>query len=162
MGNAVGNGELGWQWRWWTAGGGEGGEVEHLRQEGVGRALGLLAWVKEHQGERAGSGREHCLASKGARRGSRAEEGEGIREGGGVGSALWLLQNMRGSSRDAEACSMEVGCCCPAWWPHAHFSEQVAGAVQHVLEAVFRIFWVDSDLGHKTKYLLLWLLYKLT
>ena len=85
-----------------------------------------------------------------------------MREGGGrVGSAVWLLQNMRGSNRDVEACGMEVGRCCPAWWPRTHFREQVAGAVQHVLKAIFRIFWVDSDLGHKTKYLLPWLLYKL-
>ena len=83
------------------------------------------------------------MAGNGARHGIRAEEGEGVREGG-VGSALWLLQNTRGSSRDVEAHGMEVGHYFPTWWPHAHFSEQMAGAVQHVLEAVFRIFWVDS------------------
>jgi len=80
---------------------------------------------------------------------------------GGVGSALRLLQSRRGSCRDVEAHGMEVGCCCLASWPRAHFSKQVACVVQHILESVFRIFWVDSDLGHKTKYLLLWLLYKL-
>ena len=108
----------------------EAGEVEHRRRKGLGRVVGLLAQAKEHWGARAGGGRVLCLADNGAHRDSTAEEGKGMHEGGGgAGSALWLLQNTRGSSRDAEACGMEVGCCYPTSWPCAHFSEQVPGAV---------------------------------
>jgi len=70
---------------WCSGGGGEAEEVEHQSWKGEGRVVGLLPWVKEHCRARAGGGRELCLAGNGTRHGSRAEEGEGMREGGGVG-----------------------------------------------------------------------------
>jgi hypothetical protein len=53
------------------------------------------------------------------------ERERGVRGSGG-GSPR-LLQNVRGSRRDAEARDMEVGHYCPAWWPCVHYVEHVAG-----------------------------------
>ena len=65
------------------------------------RVVGFLAWAKEHQGVRVGGGRELCLAGNGARRGSRAEEGEGVREGGTLSGFSKTREGAAGTQRHA-------------------------------------------------------------
>ena len=44
-----------------------------------------------------------------------------------------------------------VGRCCPAWWPRAHFIEQVAGDDMGKVGAKLGRLRVDLDLGPKIK-----------
>ena len=55
---------------------------------------------------------------------------------------------------------INVGCCCPAWWPHADFNKQVADDDVGKVGAELGQLWADLDLGPKSKVVAHLMIYK--
>jgi hypothetical protein len=96
---------------------------------------------------------------------SRAEEGKDMHEGGGVGSALWPLQNTRGSSSGVWSARWGRYRCMEAtsWTPVSHYG--ISPNTWWVMvclgwDAFLGPRWVKLDLGPKSKVATHIILYK--